>query len=77
MKKILDTRFKANGCLLIIHHNNKRSEYEGKYKLMMYREEYDSWQIKATDDSLCFLKKFAEENAEYWCDKSFTTSKNI
>lgn len=56
MKKILDTRFKANGCLFIIHHNNKRSEYEGKYKLMMYREEYDSWQIKATDDSLCFLK---------------------
>ena len=77
MKKILDTRFKANGCLFIIHHNNKRSEYEGKYKLMMYREEYDSWQIKATDDSLCFLKKFAEENAEYWCDKIFTTSKNI
>mgnify|MGYP004518192509 CR=1 FL=1 len=44
MKKILE------------HHNNKRSEYERKYKLMMYREEYDSWQIKATDDSLHFLK---------------------
>lgn len=66
MRKILNTRFKVNGCLFIIHHNNKRSEYEGKYKLMMYREEYDSWQIKATDDSLRFLKKFAEENAKYW-----------
>ena len=60
MKKILDTRFKVNGNLFIIHHNDKRSEYEGKYKLMMYNEQVDSWMIKTTDDSLRFLKKFAE-----------------
>lgn len=35
MKKILDTRFKVNGNLFIIHHNDKRSEYEGKYKLII------------------------------------------
>lgn len=66
MKKILDTRFKVNGNLFIIHHNDKRSEYEGKYKLMMYNEQVDSWMIKTTDDSLRFLKKFAEENAKFW-----------
>lgn len=66
MKKILNTRFKVNGNLFIIHHNDKRSEYEGKYKLMMYNEQVDSWMIKTTDDSLRFLKKFAEENAKFW-----------
>lgn len=66
MKKILDTRFKVDGNLFIIHHNDKRSEYEGKYKLMMYNEQADSWMIKSTDDSLRFLKKFAEENAKCW-----------
>ena len=66
MKKILDTRFKVNGNLFIIHHNDKRSEYGGKYKLMMYNEQVDSWMIKTTDDSLRFLKKFAEENAKFW-----------
>ena len=66
MKKILDTRFKVNGNLFIIHHNDKRSEYEGKYKLMMYNERVDSWMIKTTDDSLRFLKKFTEENAKFW-----------
>ena len=66
MKEILDTRFKVNGNLFIIHHNDKRSEYEGKYKLMMYNEQVDSWMIKTTDDSLRFLKKFAEENAKFW-----------
>lgn len=66
MKKILDTRFKVNGNLFIIHHNDKRIEYEGKYKLMMYNEQVDSWMIKTTDDSLRFLKKFAEENAKFW-----------
>lgn len=27
MNKILDTRFEVDGRLFIIHHNNKRSEY--------------------------------------------------
>lgn len=66
MRKILNAKFKVSGCLFVIVRNNKCSEYEGKYKLLMYGEKYDSWQIKATDDSLRFLKKFAEENAEYW-----------
>jgi hypothetical protein len=66
MKKILDTRFKADGKLFIIHHNDKRSEYEGKYKLLMYNELVDSWMLKSTDDSMKTLKKYAEENAKYW-----------
>lgn len=33
---------------------------------MMYNEQVDSWMIKTTDDSLRFLKKFAEENAKFW-----------
>lgn len=32
----------------------------------MYNEQVDSWMIKTTDDSLRFLKKFAEENAKFW-----------
>lgn len=66
MKKILDTRFKADGKLFIIHHNDKRSEYEGKYKLLMYNELVDSRMLKSTDDSMKTLKKYAEENAKYW-----------
>lgn len=66
MNKILDTRFEVDGRLFIIHHNNKRSEYEGKYKLLMYSEEFDSWMLKFTDDSMRMLKSYAEENAKYW-----------
>ena len=66
MKKILDTRFKADEKLFVIPHNDKRSEYEGKYKLLMYNELVDSWMLKSTDDSMKTLKKYAEENAKYW-----------
>ena len=66
MRKILDTRFKVDGNLFIIHHNDKRSEYEGTYKLLMYNEIFDSWMLKSTDDSMLNLKKYAEENSKYW-----------
>lgn len=66
MRKILDTRFKVDGNLFIIYHNDKRSEYEGRYKLLMYNERFDSWMLKSTDDSMLNLKKYAEENSKYW-----------
>ena len=66
MRKILDTRFKVDGNLFIIHHNDKRSEYEERYKLLMYNERFDSWMLKSTDDSMLNLKKYAEENSKYW-----------
>ena len=66
MRKILDTRFKVDGNLFIIHHNDKLSEYEGRYKLLMYNERFDSWMLKSTDDSMLNLKKYAEENSKYW-----------
>lgn len=65
-RKLLDTHFEVNGLRFIIHHNNKRTEYEGKYKLMMYNDQIGSWMQKATDDSMRFLQKYAEENALYW-----------
>lgn len=65
-RKLLDTHFEVNGITFIIHHNYKHTEYEGKYKLMMYNDQIGSWMVKATDDSMRWLKKHAEENALYW-----------
>lgn len=66
MRKLLDTHFYICEKCFIIHHNNKRSEYEGKYKLMMFNDNFGSWMLKGTDNSMKQLKNYAEENALYW-----------
>lgn len=66
MRKILNTAFDVKDLTFIIRINDKRTEYEGKYKLLMYNDQICSWMRKATDDSMRYLKKYAEENALYW-----------
>ena len=59
-KKLYQAEFIIKNTRFYITDNYNRNEYEGKYKLMWYLNDFDSWGRVTTDDSMRNLYEHAK-----------------
>ena len=59
-RKLYQTEFVIKNTRFYITDNYNRNEFEGKYKLMWYLNDFDSWGRVTTDNSMRDLYKYAE-----------------